>query len=76
MFSIRKKARTALFESTLTDFNTLVQEAKISDEITEILVLKFVRGLSNVQIADRQHCSLEKVNRSIKTAYDKIFKLL
>ena len=76
MFSIRKKARDALFESTLTDFNAMIQEAKISDEVTEILVLKFVRGLSNVQIADKQHCSLEKVNRSIKTAYDKIFKLL
>lgn len=76
MFSIRKKARKVLQDSTLTDFRSLVKEAKISDEIAEILELRFVRGLSIVQIADRQHCSVEKVNRSIKTAYDKIFKLL
>lgn len=54
----------------------MVKEAKISDEITEILELRFVKGLSIVQIADRQHCSVEKVNRGIKTAYDKIFRLL
>ena len=76
MFSIRKKARKVLQDSTLTDFRSLVKEAKISDEITEILELRFVKGLSIVQIADRQHCSVEKVNRAIKTAYDKIFKLL
>lgn len=76
LFSIRKKARKVLHDSTLTDFHSLVKEAKISDEITEILELRFVRGLSIVQIADRQHCSVEKVNRSIKIAYDKIFKLL
>lgn len=76
MFNIRKKARKVLQDSTLTDFHSLVEEAKISDEITEILELRFVRGLSIVQIADKQHCSVEKVNRAIKTAYDKIFKLL
>ncbi len=76
MFSIRKKARKVLQDSTLTDFRSLIKEAKISDEITEILELRFVRGLSIVQIADRQHCSVEKVNRAIKTAYDKIFRLL
>ena len=76
MFSIRKKAREVLQDSTLTDFHSLVKEAKISDEITEILELRFVKGLSIVQIADKQHCSVEKVNRAIKTAYDKIFKLL
>ena len=54
----------------------MIKEAKISDEITEILEQRFVKGLSIVQIADRQHCSVEKVNRSIKIAYDKIFKLL
>lgn len=52
MFSIRKKARKVLQDSTLTDFHSLVKEAKISDEITEILELRFVRGLSIVQIAD------------------------
>ena len=58
------------------DFHSLVKEAKISDERTEILELRFVKGLSIVQIADRQHCSVEKVIRGIKTAYDKIFRLL
>jgi DNA-directed RNA polymerase specialized sigma24 family protein len=76
LHSLRRVARKALQDSTLTDFRALVKEAKISDEIAEILELRFVRGLSIVQIADRQHCSVEKVNRSIKIAYDKIFKLL
>lgn len=76
MHSLRKKARKVLQDSTLTDFHSLVKEAKISDEITEILELRFVKGLSIVQIADKQHCSVEKVNRAIKTAYDKIFNLL
>ena len=76
MFSLRKKARKVLQDSTLTDFRSLVKEAKIGDEITEILELRFVKGLSIVQIADKQHCSVEKVNRAIRTAYDKVFKLL
>lgn len=76
MLELRKRAREVLNGSSLTDFNALVKEAKISDESVEILTLKFVRGMSVVQIADRCHCSVEKVKYTIQKSYDKIFKLL
>ena len=41
-----------------------------------VLDMKFVHGMSNVQIAMECHFSLEKVNYIIKRFYDKIARLI
>lgn len=76
MFSLRRRARELLSNSTLKNFNDIVCAAKIADDDLEILDLKFVHGFSNVQIAQHCNCSLEKVNYIIKRSYDKIARLL
>lgn len=76
MLDFRKLARQVLDCSTLTDFYELIREAKISDEDTKIIVLKFVQGLSIVQIAEKLHCSPEKVKTSLKRSYDKVYKVI
>lgn len=60
----------------MTDFKSIVSEAKIPDEDLQVLDMKFVHGMSNVQIAMKCHCSLEKVNYIIKRSYDKIARLI
>lgn len=76
MFSLRRRARELLANSTLKNFNDIVYAAKIADDDLKILELKFVRGYSNVQIAQHCNCSFEKVNYIIKRSYDKISRLL
>lgn len=76
MFSLRRRARELLINSTLKNFNDVVHAAKIMDKDLEILDLKFIHGYSNVQIAQHCNCSLEKVNKVIRQSYDKIAKLL
>lgn len=76
MRDFRKFARKVLNYATLTDFYELIREAKINDEDTEIIVLKFVQGFSIVQIAEKLHCSPEKIKASIKRSYDRVYKVL
>lgn len=76
MRDIRKKVRQWLHLSSRTDFKSIVSESKLSDEAMHVLDMKFVHGMSNVQIAMALHCSLEKVNYIIKQSYDKIARLL
>lgn len=76
MRSIRRSVREWLHGSTKTDFKRIVEEAKISDDDMRVLDMKFIHGMSNVQIAMECHCSREKINYIIKRSYDKIAKLL
>lgn len=76
MLSIRRKVREWLHCSSMTDFKSIVHEAKIPDDDLQVLDMKFVHGMSNVQIAMECHCSLEKVNYIIKRSYDKIARLI
>lgn len=76
MLSIRRKVRQWLHCSSRTDFKNIVNEAKIPDEDMKVLDMKFVHGMSNVQISMECHCSLEKVNYIIKRSYDKIARLI
>ena len=76
MYDVRRKARDWLCGSTLTDFRAMLKEVKLTAEDTAILDMKFIGGLSNVQIAAKIHCSVEKVNKVIRQSYDKIAKLI
>lgn len=72
----RRLARDYLNDSSLTDFWTIVAEAKISDADKLVLDAKFVRGKSYVQIADEQNISPETVKKIITKAYEKIARLI
>lgn len=76
MHENRRKARDWLNGASLTDFTELIHEAKIPDEDMTILNLKFVHGYSNIQIAVTENLSVDKVNKAVKKAYDKIARLL
>lgn len=76
MLDIRRRARQWLHDSSRTDFKSVVSEAKLSDEDMQVLDMKFIHGMSNVQIALKCCCSVEKVNYIIKRSYDKIARLI
>lgn len=76
MHGIRRKVREWLIGSSRIDFKHIVEDAKITDEAMQILDLKFIHGMSNIQIADKCHCSLEKINYIIRQSYDKLAKLI
>lgn len=72
----RQLARDYLQDSSLTNFWTIVNEAKISDEDKQILDLRFVKGYKIQEIAAELYMSVGKVNATIKDAYDKVARLL
>lgn len=76
MYERRRKARDWLNDSTKSDFLKMLEQIKLSDEDIKILDEKFIRGKSNVQIAQQENCSVDTVKRTVKKAYDKIAKLL
>ena len=54
----------------------MLEQIKLSDEDIRILDEKFIRGKSNVQIAQQENCSIDTVKRTVKKAYDKVARLL
>lgn len=76
MYERRRKARDWLNDSTKDDFLKMLEQIKMSDEDMRILDEKFIRGKSNVQIAQQENCSVDTVKRAVKKAYDKIARLL
>lgn len=72
----RRLARDYLNDSSLTDFWTIVAEAKILESDYEALEKRFIAGYSVEQIALELHMSPEKVNRIIRQTYDKIARLI
>lgn len=72
----RKVAKDFLREATLTDFWDVVREAKITKSDQRVLDARFIEGKTIVEISMEHGCSIEKVNKIISTAYDRIYKLL
>lgn len=72
----RKLARELLNDSSLTNFWEIVHEAKIPKADQEILDARFIRGESITKISLEQNYSVEKVNRVIQRAYDKVYNLI
>ena len=76
MHTSRKLARGLLNDSSRTNFWEIVHEAKIPKADQEILDARFIRGESITKISLEQNYSVEKVNRVIQRAYDKVYNLI
>ena len=72
----RKVAKDFLREATLTDFWDVVREAKLTTADCRVLDARFIDGKTIVEISMEYGYSIEKVNKIISTAYDRIYKLL
>ena len=72
----RKVAKDFLSEDTITDFWDVVREAKITKSDQRVLDPRFIEGKTIVAIYMEYGYSIEKVNKIISTAYDRIYKLL
>lgn len=76
MINNRKLAREWLARSTKTEFNNVIEESNITDKQREIVLLKFLRGHSNIQISLELHCSVETIRDEMARAYDKVYKVI
>ena len=76
MYTTKKVARDYLTDCSLTDFWTVVREAKISEADMEILDARFVKGHSIVRIAMDLGYSEDKVKQTISKSYDKVYNLI
>lgn len=72
----RKTAKDFLVKTTLSDFWAALNEAKITKNDQNVLSDRFVKGKSIVEISMEYGYSIEKVNKIISTAYDKIYRML
>ena len=72
----RKTAKDFLVKTTLSDFWAALNEAKITKTDQNVLSDRFVKGKSIIEISMEYGYSIEKVNKIISTAYDKIYRML
>lgn len=72
----RQRTRSCINQSLRTNFWELVYEAKMSDMDKEVAELRFVRGLSLQETADKVGMSRRTVDRAVARVYDKIAKLI
>ena len=71
-----KAARLRLKQSTRSEYNALVYEAKLTPEQEEILNRHILRSETIVKIADVLHCSEFNVKRSLQKSYVKVSKVI
>lgn len=76
MHEARRNAREWLAYATLTEFNDMVVYGKIYTSEEIILRDKFIRGMSNLQIAEHLCCSVETINVNLRKCYDKVARVL
>jgi DNA-binding NarL/FixJ family response regulator len=70
-----KAARLRLKQSTRSEYNALVYEAKLTPEQEEILNRHILRSETIVKIADALHCSEFHVKKSLQKSYIKVSKV-
>jgi len=70
-----KSARLRLKQSTRSEYNALVYEAKLTPEQEEILNRHILRSETIVKIADALHCSEFHVKKSLQKSYIKVSKV-
>lgn len=71
-----KNTRDWLQTSTRRSFSAVLEEAKITPRQVEICELKFVKGLTNYQIAMRLNVSVKTIDKELNTAYKQITNVL
>ena len=68
--------RNWLIGSTKSSFYAVLEEAKVTARQIEICELRFVKGMTNYQIAAQQNISDKTVEKEWNTAYKKISNVL
>ena len=76
MLDKRKATRTALENSSRTEFYALLKEAKLTPRQEEILEMRFVKDYTYVQIAFYFYLDVNTIKADMKKAYDKLGRLL
>lgn len=71
-----KNTRDWVQASTRRSFSAVLEEAKITPRQVEICELKFVKGMTNYQIAAELNVSVETVDKELNTAYKQITNVL
>ena len=65
MNEIRRYARMWLQNATLPEINEIIVESRLYYDEEVIIRGKFIKGLSNVQIACRTNCSVRTVDTKL-----------
>lgn len=73
MDTLLKNTRDWLQTSTRRSFSAVLEEAKITPRQVEICELKFVKGLTNYQIAMQLNVSVKTVDKELNTAYKQMY---
>ena len=71
-----RTTRSWLISSSRSSFNSVLEEAKITPRQIEICELKFVKGMTNYQIAMQLNISDKTVEKELKTAYKQITNVI
>lgn len=71
-----KNTRDWLQASTRRSFSAVLEEAKITPRQVEICELKFIKGMTNYQIAAKLNVSVKTVDKELNTAYKRITNVL
>lgn len=76
MDTLLKNTRDWLQASTRRSFSAVLEEAKITPRQVEICELKFIKGMTNYQIAAELNVSVKTVDKELNTAYKRITNVL
>ena len=71
-----KKARTFIKETTRTQYENTVYEAKLTPEQKEILDLHILEARSIVSIAMKLHCTTTHVTEKLRSTYKSIYSVM
>lgn len=76
MNSDLKSTRNWLVQSSKHSFYEVIEEAKITPRQMKIVEMRFVKGLTNYQIAMELNVSTKTVEAEIKNAYKAVNRIL
>lgn len=76
MNEMLRKTRDWLNCSSRTSFSAVIHEAKITPRQVEICELKFIKGMTNYQIAMEMNLSVKTIDKELNTAYKQITNVL
>ena len=68
----RKKTRRWLIKAPKTPFCKVVEEAKLTPFQQSIIRDRFMLGKSNIEIAIKNHVSIETIRNELAKAYDNL----
>lgn len=72
----RKKARAWLKSSTLTEYNFIITEAKLTPKEQDTLNKIILQDYSQQKLALENHEDVSCIKRSLRHIYDKVYSVL